>query len=55
MPNMYKSVGYETYGEYDNFADGTVCIVPAEGTIARGYSLFEYENNTDGYELAKSN
>ena len=53
MPNMYRSIPYDTYGEYDNFVDGNSALVPPEGTIARGYSLFEFENNTAGYELAK--
>jgi len=53
MPNMYKSIPYDTYGEYDNFTDGNSALIPPEGTIARGYSLFEFENNTLGYELAK--
>jgi hypothetical protein len=53
MPNMYRSIPYDTYGEYDNFVDGNSALLPPNGTIARGYSLFEFENNTAGYELAK--
>ena len=53
MPNMYKPIGYEAYGDYDVFSGGQSALLPVEGTIARGYSLFEYENNTSGYDLAK--
>ena len=53
MPNMYRSIPYDTYGEYDNFVDGNSALIPPDGTIARGYSLFEFENNTAGYDLAK--
>ncbi len=53
MPNMYQSVGYETYSESKAFANGIEAQVSPKGTIARGYSLFEYENSTEGYNLAK--
>ena len=49
MPNMYKPVGYETYGQYDVFPDEQSALLPAEGTIARGYSLFDYGNSTEEY------
>jgi len=54
MPNMYESVGYETYGENDMFANQMVARTPAEGTIPRGYIPFDIENTTEGYELAKA-
>jgi mono/diheme cytochrome c family protein len=53
MPNMYRSIPYDAYGEYDVFEKGHSALIPPIGTIARGHSLFEYENNTEGYELAK--
>ena len=53
MPNMYQSVGYETYSESDAFANGVEAQLPADGTISRGHSLFEYENTNEGYLLAK--
>jgi mono/diheme cytochrome c family protein len=53
MPNMYVPVGYEAYGDYDVFPDGQSALLPPEGTIPRGHSLFEYENTTEGYNLAK--
>ena len=52
MPNMYESVGYETYGEAI-FKDGIEAQLPAEGSIARGYVPFDIENSTEGYVLAK--
>lgn len=53
MPNMYFPVSYEAYGESTAFANGVEAQVSPEGTIARGHSLFEYENTTEGYNLAK--
>ena len=55
FPNMYESVGYETYSESDAFKDGKEGQLPAEGSINRGFEPFEYENSTAGYELAKAN
>ena len=55
MPNMYEPVGYETYQESDAFKNGVEAQLPAEGTIPRGYTPFEYENTNDGYLLAKTN
>jgi len=52
MPNMYLPVGYETYGEAA-FKDGIEAQLTVDGSIARGHSLFEYENSTEGYQLAK--
>ena len=54
MPNMYESVGYEAYQESDAFANGVEAQLPVEGTIARGYSLYEIEDTTAGYEEAKA-
>ncbi|NNC50181.1 MAG: cytochrome c [Flaviramulus sp.] len=53
MPNMYESVGYETYGEAA-FPDGVEAQLPAQGSIPRGYVPFDIENSTAGYELAKT-
>ena len=55
FPNMYESVGYETYSESQAFKNGKEGQLPAEGTIDRGYEPFEYENSNAGYELAKAN
>ena len=53
MPNMYEPVGYETYGEYEIFPGQQEALLPAEGSIPRGYTPYDYENTTEGLELAK--
>ena len=53
MPDMYKSVGYETYSENPNYANGITAQVPVEGTIARGQIPYGYENTNEGYDAAK--
>jgi mono/diheme cytochrome c family protein len=55
FPNMYESVGYETYAESDAFKDGKEGQLPAKGSLKRGFEVYEYENSTAGYELAKAN
>ncbi|WP_222983195.1 c-type cytochrome [Flagellimonas meishanensis] len=57
MPNMYESVGYETYQGVDNglFPDGTSAMLPAENTIPRGWMPYEFENTPEGKELARLN
>ena len=54
FPNMYESVGYETYGENQIFPNEQAALLPAEGSIARGFTPFEIEGTTEGYELAKA-
>lgn len=54
MPNMYESVGYETYAESDAFENGVEAQLPVEGSIPRGYSFYEIEDTNEGYELAKA-
>lgn len=56
MPNMYEPVGYEAYQEGSEylFPDGQTALIPAEGSIARGQSLYAYANNNDDYERAKA-
>jgi len=53
MPDMYESVGYETYSQNPNYANGMTTQLPVEGTIARGHVSYEYENTNEGYEAAK--
>jgi hypothetical protein len=36
FPNMYESVGYETYSESAAFKDGKEGQLPAAGSINRG-------------------
>ncbi|GGI56552.1 c-type cytochrome [Winogradskyella haliclonae] len=54
MPNMYQSVGYEAYQESDAFANGVEAQLPVDGTIPRGYSLYDFEDSTEGYDKAKA-
>jgi mono/diheme cytochrome c family protein len=53
MPDMYKSVGYETYSVNPNFENGMTTQVPVEGTIARGQAPYEYADTNEGYDAAK--
>ncbi len=56
MPNMYESIGYETYQESDAFANGVEAQLPAEGSIPRGdFMPFEVENTNEGFAFAKEN
>lgn len=55
MPNMYQSVGYETYQESDAFNNGKEGQLPALGSIPRGdFMPYEIDNTNEGYELAKT-
>lgn len=54
FPNMYESVGYEAYGSYEVFPNEQAALVPASGSIPRGYTPFDIENSTDGYNEAKA-
>jgi mono/diheme cytochrome c family protein len=55
MPNMYEPVSYEAYGAYQIFMDEQAALLPAEGSIPRGWKPYEYANTTDGLNLAKTN
>ncbi|MCP4911408.1 MAG: cytochrome c, partial [Bacteroidetes bacterium] len=55
MPNMYESVGYEAYSENGLFENNQAALIPVEGTIPRGYSLYQYEDSNAGYDTAKVN
>ncbi len=54
FPNMYVPVSYEAYGAYEVFPDNQSAMMPVEGTIARGYSLFDYGNTNEEFERAKA-
>lgn len=54
FPNMYESVGYETYGSYPIFPNGQSAMLPAENTIARGWQPYDYEDSNDGLLKAKA-
>lgn len=55
MPNMYESVGYETYSESHAFRSGIEAQLPVEGTVARGYLPFDYLDTIEDFNLAKEN
>lgn len=55
MPNMYQEVSYEAYGNYEVFPNGMEAMVPAEGSVSRGWMPYEYEDSGEGYEAAKTN
>lgn len=55
MPDMYESVGYETYGEYEVFEKGQEAKLPVEGTVSRGWMPYDYENTPEGMANAKAN
>ena len=58
MPNMYESVGYETYRDYEVFetvTGGSSAMIPSDGSIARGWMPYEIDNTTEGKELATAN
>lgn len=52
MPDMYRSPSIEAYEEEKLFADHSGARMPAEGSIPRGFMPYQYENTTEGYEMA---
>ncbi len=54
MPNMYEPVSYETYWESNAFKNGKVAQLPVDGTINRGFEVYDYPNSTAGYDAAKA-
>jgi mono/diheme cytochrome c family protein len=53
FPNMYESPSYETYMAYEIFPGEQSAMLPVEGTVARGFSLYDYENTTEELGRAK--
>ena len=53
FPDMYEPIGYNAYIESGAFPNGIEAQEPVEGTIARGWMLYEYPNTNEGYEEAK--
>lgn len=54
MPNMYEPVGYDSYDKVDFLPDNMGALHPAEHTIARGHKPYEFANDLEGRELARS-
>ena len=55
FPNMYESVAYETYSESDAFKGGKEGQLPAQGSIKRGFEVYDLPNTPAGYEASKGN
>ena len=55
FPNMYESIGYDTYSESDAFNNNIEAQIPVEGTVARGWEPYDYTDSNEGYEDAKLN
>jgi mono/diheme cytochrome c family protein len=55
FPNMYESVGYETYQEGGIFPGNLEAQAPVAGSVNRGWLPYDYQNNNDGYASAKAN
>ncbi|MBZ9652319.1 cytochrome c [Psychroflexus sp. CCL10W] len=53
FPNMYESIPYDTYGEYPIFPQEQSALTVDEGSISRGFTPYEYEDSSEGYEKAK--
>lgn len=54
FPDMYEPVSYETYGEYDIFANGQQAMEPVKESVSRGWLPYDYNDDLDGYDLAKA-
>ncbi len=54
FPDMYEPVSYETYGEYDIFPNAQQALEPVKESISRGWLPYDYEDNAEGYDLAKA-
>ena len=55
MDDMYNSPSEETYAVSDVLEGGVEAQLPVEGTIARGFMPYEYENSPEGYMDAMAN
>jgi mono/diheme cytochrome c family protein len=55
FPNMYESVGYETYQEGKVFKGNVEAQKPVDGTVSRGWLPYDYDNSAEGYDTAKAN
>ena len=53
FPNMYESVGYETYSESKAFNNGMEAQIPVSGTVKRGWMPFELPNTPEAKIYAK--
>jgi mono/diheme cytochrome c family protein len=54
MPNMYEHVSYNTYSQADVFKEGKEGQLPVEGTINRGFEVYEYPNTPEALLAVKA-
>lgn len=54
FPQMYESLSYEAYSAGELFDEEQTALLPPEGTVARGFSIYPYENNNEDFELART-
>ncbi|MCR9182377.1 MAG: cytochrome c [Flavobacteriaceae bacterium] len=54
MPNMYESVGYEAYSEGELFLNGQSSRLPAQGSVPRGHTPYDFEDTNEDRERAKA-
>ncbi len=54
MPNMYEPVSYNTYSESSAFKNGKEGQLPVEGTINRGFEVYEYPNTPEALVAVKA-
>jgi len=54
MPNMYEPVSYNTYSQSDAFKDGKEGQLPVEGTINRGFEIYEYPDTPEALLAVKA-
>lgn len=54
MDDMYRSPSLETYATSTQFENGMEAQLPVEGTVPRGYVVYEYPNTNEGYEAART-
>lgn len=55
FPDMYQSPSYETYGDYSIFPQGQEAMKPVEGTVSRGWTVYEYPDTFEGKQEAGKN
>lgn len=54
MPNMYEPVSYNTYSQSDAFKNGKEGQLPVDGTINRGFEVYEYPDTPEALIAVKA-
>jgi mono/diheme cytochrome c family protein len=54
MPNMYEPVSYGTYSESAAFKNGKEGQLPVDGTINRGFEVYEYPDTPEALVAVKA-